>query len=177
MSRGYGFVDAGPAGQVFAVTSDYADIARNHCAATMMTNLMLQRYGRAPMCGDRRALFQRIHHFLGNGPVLRIVGKANRYLAQEGISSRCRQWNRHLLEASPERLLRVARYELLAGRPCALLVAAAPFRWHWVLAISMQEERDGAMSLLIADGWHARRIYQYIPDHGSRLMAVATVQG
>lgn len=174
MNRGYGFVDAGPAGRIYAVTSDYDDIARNHCAATMMVNLMLERCGEEQVCRDLRELFWSIHGFIGNGPVLYLARRANRYLVSEGISLICRQTSRRITERYPRRLLDLAHREVTAGRPCALLVAASPLNWHWVLAIGMESNRAGMVRLHIVDGWHARRLYTYVPDQGSRLLAVAT---
>lgn len=166
-------MDAGPADRIYAVTGDYADIARNHCAATMMTNLMLVHYGEDPGCRDRRALFRDIHRFIGNGPVLHIAGRANRYLRENRIPMTCAQRNRHLTERDPGRLITAAQEELHAGRPCGLLVAASPLQWHWVLAIAAERDTAGATSFRIADGWHAGRVLSYIPDRGARLLGIA----
>lgn len=163
-NRNYGFTNARPAGRVFAVTGDYAAIARNHCAATMLTNAV------AMLCPESlHRSFAEIHRVIGNGPVLRLARPANRYLQQAGVPYICEQYDRHLTEGSPERLAGIAREELLAGRPAALLVAASSLRWHWVLALPGEESGE---ALLISDSWHARQVFQYVPDRGSRLMGV-----
>lgn len=171
----YGFTDAGPSDMCYAVTSDYADIARNHCAATMLTNIVLLTGSREQLCQDRRLLFRAIHRFVGNGPVLRLQNKANRYFRDANIPLRCQQVNRGLLAFSPERLAAIAAAEARAGRPCALLVAASPLHWHWVTVVGVSEEMSGCSPLIIADGWHARNVYSYVPDRGARLLAVARI--
>lgn len=170
----YGFVDAGPSAQTFAVTGDYADIARNHCAATMLTNVMLQHDGAGAAGPPWRSLFCGVHAAIGNGPVLWIPRRANRYLAANRVPVVCRQVNRHLCETRPDRLAAILYEEIAAGRVCGLMVAASALQWHWVLAVSAERNADGTRSFLIADGWHARRMYRYVPDQGSRLMAIAT---
>ena len=80
----------------YAVTGDYADRARNHCACICSENLVLYfrslEEGRAPspvrMTREEReraklskalyrdALFERIHSALGNGPVFSIKKEA-----------------------------------------------------------------------------------------------------
>lgn len=174
MSRGYGFKDAGPADRIYVVTGDHADIARNHCAATMLANMMLRCYGKEAVCRDRRELFMGIHRVIGNGPVLWLERRANRYLESQRIPGTCRQINRHLTEMQPDRLVQVALRELGAGRPCGLMVAGSLLDWHWVLALDAGLEPGGTVIFCIADGWHARRVFHYMPDHGSRLLAIAT---
>lgn len=172
-NRDYGFVDVGPADHVYAVTSDYEDLARNHCAVTMLVNAVISCLGAEPVCQDRRALFVAIHRFVGNGPVLRLQNRANRYFQSAGLPIRCRQVNRRITERRPDRLTDLVQRELAAGRPCALMVAASPLDWHWVLALAAKQDRAGSVLFCIADGWHARRVYWYTPDAGSRLMAIA----
>lgn len=176
MNRGYGFIDAGPADRVFVVTGDNADIARNHCAATMLANLMLCRYGEGAVCRNRRELFRGIHRIIGNGPILRLDRRANRYLAGQGVPLVCRQINRRVAEA-PDRLVQLVQRELDAGRPCGLMVAESLWNWHWVLVLGAKLDPSGAVCFCIADGWHARRVFHYMPDHGSRLLAIATFEG
>lgn len=173
MGRGYGFIDGGSSDRVYAVTSDYDDIARNHCAATMMVNLMLRCYAQDPMCRDRRELFLGIHRIVGNGPILFLPRRANRYLASRGVPMACGQVCRRLTETRPDRLSDLAQRELAAGNACALLVAESLLNWHWVLAVSVKIRPSGTAAFCIVDGWHARRVFYYIPDQGSRLLAIA----
>lgn len=143
--------------------------ARNHCAATMLTNAVMLLCPENPRCQDAREIFTEVHAVVGNGPVLRLEHKANRYLREAALPFQCEQIDRHLTEASPDRLVRIAQESLCASSPVALLVAASPLRWHWVLALPEGQSGGG---LLISDTWHARQAYRYIPDRGSRLMAV-----
>lgn len=176
-NRDYGFRDPITAERRYAVTSDYDDIARNHCAATMLTNLVIACGDGVSTGPDYRSLFCEIHKAVGNGPVLDISRRANRYFRARGLPYTCRQTNRHLMETRSDCLVMAARDALRTGYPCALLVAASPLRWHWVLALSMGVASDGTTRFHIVDGWHSRQIYQYIPDRGSRLLAVAAFRG
>ena len=58
----------------FAVTSDYAEIAKDHCAPVCLTNLMLvlSRKGHPELLagGNLNETFRRIHAMTGNGPVM-----------------------------------------------------------------------------------------------------------
>lgn len=178
----------------FAVTSDYTAIARNHCAATMLTNAVRLLQPAESLTQDVKALFIAIHQIVGNGPVLHLQRRANRYFDSAHLPIRCEQINRRCIESRPDRLTSLAWSDLADGHPVALLVAASLFRWHWVLALpatSLEPYRQfvsisaashqtsghdtvsGANgTFLIADSWHAQRIYYYTADQGSRLMAI-----
>lgn len=175
-NKGYGFIDAGPADQTYVVTADCADLARNHCAATMLTNWVINCCGDDSAEYDRRALFQAVHAFVGNGPILWLERRANRYLRSRHIPYVCTQIGRHLVEPRPDRLVQIVVRELDAGRPCGLMVAESLISWHWVLAVSAEQGPDGDVAIRIIDGWHARRIFRYIPDQGSRLLGIAIFQ-
>lgn len=178
-NKDYGFRDARPSGRVFAVTGDYASDARNHCAATMLTNLVIMLRAADPQLHNQAAVgscnkdmqqtFRNIHAIVGNGPVLHLQNKANRYLRSAGLPYSCEQIDRHLTETSPDRLVQIAQDHMRTGAPVALLVAASPLRWHWVLALP---DYGNDHAFMIHDSWHARQVYHYIPDRGSRLMAI-----
>lgn len=176
-NQNYGFVDAVPAARRYAITGDYMTIARNHCAATMLTNAVMLLAPTYPKVHDPQALFREIHDFIGNGPVLRLQNKTNRYLMTARLPYTCRQVNRGILESSPARLVSLAHQDLAAGRPAALLVAASPLRWHWVLALPEAPTQQAhslrsADAFTIIDNWHPNCLYHYVPDQGAHLMAI-----
>lgn len=167
----YGFVDAGAAEDTFAVTSDYADIARNHCAATMLTNALMRCCPAYAGSRGARQVFREIHRIVGNGPVLWLSPRANRYLRRAGLPISCVQVNRRPGRGGCAALLAVMRAALADGRPCAALVAASILHWHWILVLSIEYDHAGDASLLISDGWTPHRVFRYVPDRGSLLMA------
>lgn len=163
----------------FAVTGDFTSIARNHCCATMLTNFILQGYaGRGAAsrihCHTPQDLFIRIHQYVGNGPVFRLGG-ANRFLRESGIGGRF------------IRIRKTRLYEIVShGNPAALLVAASPFDWHWVLAVGLSSGQPAAriagtpplsdLRIRIINNWDRNVLKEYIPGTGARLISVWVYQ-
>ena len=132
----------------YAVTGDYADRARNHCACVCCVNLVLffraleEKSAPSPVrrmtreerealkrsrAAYRDALFERIHERLGNGPVFSIRREALRLLEENGFEA-------GILRIRPsdrEGMIRA----LDRGIPLALLLRISPFNWHWILAV------------------------------------------
>lgn len=166
----YGFRDAGKSGQHYSVTSDFSDQARNHCAATMIINTL------AVCCPGRlqfmnlSVVFREVHFYIGNGPVLNIARRANRFFRNAQVPLVCRQYTRRPWEVRPDRLVQIGQEEIAKGNALGCLVAAGPLHMHWILA-APDKAADG--SILIIDNWHADRVYRYVPDQGSKLIAVA----
>lgn len=166
----YGFRDAGRSGQHYSVTSDFTDQARNHCAATMLLNLL-------EICCPERlhnlhlsAVFREVHFYIGNGPILYIARRANRLFRNTQVPLVCRQYTRRPWEVRPDRLVQIGREAIANGNALGCLVMAGPLHMHWILA-APDQDADG--SVLIIDNWHADRLYHYVPDKGSKLLAVA----
>lgn len=176
----------------FAVTGDFSSIAKNHCCAVTVTNLILQGFagpGWKMRYHNRAELFRSVHHFVGNGPVF-TMKKANRFLRETGLNGQFVKIPKAALAQT-----------LSAGRPAALLVAASLFDWHWVLAtglLSPQAEADVSPSsgqtpagfpyhsvppasgkgnlsgqpVRIINNWDRNEWKRYIPGHGAKLLAV-----
>ena len=78
----------------WTVTSSYKSIAKKHCAAVAVTNLVLYFYKRGHynlMVDTRRGrsiyeTFVKVHKIVGNGPVMTIAGKAQKYFKDRGYS-------------------------------------------------------------------------------------------
>jgi hypothetical protein len=153
----------------YAVTGDYADRARNHCACVCCVNLVLffraleERKSPAPagrVTGEERearkrakalfrdALFERIHERLGNGPVFFIRKEALRLLEENGFRAEALR----IRPSDREGMIRA----LDQGIPLALLLRISPFNWHWVLAVGWRIQEDGAFLLEVADSWNPR---------------------
>lgn len=166
----YGFRDAGQSGQHYSVTSDFNDQARNHCAATMILNTV------AVCCPERlrdlnlSVVFREVHFYIGNGPILYIARRANNFFLNARVPLVCRQYSRRLWERRPDRLVQIGQAEIAKGNALGCLVMAGPLHMHWILA-APDKAADG--SVLIIDNWHADRVYRYVPDEGSKLLAIA----
>ena len=172
----------------WAVTGDFPDLARDHCCATMFTNYLIYLEGRGlyhgSARGDLRSLFRTVHSVIGNGPVLNIRGKSRRLFGRNHIPASAVPVN-HLRSrrgidqernlSSTEIMYRRIRGEILQGSPVALLVAAAPLDWHWVLAMGFAEFEYGRHGLLILDNWHRDGFQIYLPDEGCRVISATAL--
>lgn len=137
-------------GRRFAVTGDYREPARNHCAAVCLANVILcLKAGRTVRQEERDRIFRRTYALLGNGPLFtREFRKgAGNALYEAGLTG-CR--------LRPCGSPGAVRSCLEQGSPCAVLVMIAPLDWHWVLAVGCREYEDGSFYLRICDGWNAR---------------------
>ena len=169
-----------PRNRRFVTTHDFEDQAKNHCAATSLVNLLLLAHITElfpPIGSDMpekeryAGLFARVHRSLPNGPVFAMTRRSNAFFAQNGVPMQAEK----LFGPGPVPLSEKQRliYESLhAGRPCALLLIAGPFLWHWVVALGC----DGD-SLLIEDNWHHRGLQRYTPDEGSLLLCAVSYHG
>ena len=144
----------------FATTAEFSAAARNHCCAVMVLNLLLLRFPAYCAGFSRIELFKEIHGEIGNGPVLSLR-RANRFLQKAQLPGR-------LVRISNSRLpVRPAEYH-------ALLLAAAPLDWHWVLAIPDSEKNPPApdAAIPVITGWDPDHPYLWNPEGSSRLLAV-----
>ena len=132
----------------WAVTGDYGKIAKNHCGAVCATNLSVyfssQGYRELLEENDRTRTFERVHNFVGDGPVLRLLNRTRKYFASRGYSFSCRKV-RYFWEI---------RDAIGEGRPSVVLLTSGPFDWHWVLAVGCRRYEDGREYLRVVDGWH-----------------------
>ena len=144
----------------FATTAEFSAAARNHCCAVMVLNLLLLRFPAYCAGFSRSELFEEIHGEIGNGPVLSLR-RANRFLQKTQL---------------PGRLIRIPRSQFPSCRAeyHALLLAAAPLDWHWVLAIPDSGKNPPApdAAIPVITGWDPDRPYLWNPEGPSRLLAV-----
>lgn len=144
----------------FATTAEFSAAARNHCCAVMVFNLLLLRFPAYCAGFSRSELFKEIHGEIGNGPVLSLR-RANRFLRKTQL---------------PGQLIRMPRSQFPGCRAeyHALLLAAAPLDWHWVLAIPDSGKNPPVpnAAIPVITGWDPDRPYLWNPKGSSRLLAV-----
>ena len=188
-----------------STTGDFSDIADNHCAATLITNLSRLYYKRfnagikldesldllvekspdskkyySEDIGDadknheannktsfknlaeskymsNKKLFEEVHKFVPNGPVLRIISKGKKFF---------RQLN---LKLSSKFIRRKSKYiaTIEANKPVALLLIDGVFNWHWVLGIGYLIDADGQFYYRIIDNHNRKNTSYYIENKGS----------
>jgi len=141
----------------FATTAEFSAAARNHCCAVMVLNLLLLRFPAYCAGFSRSELFSHVHSFVGNGPVL-TLRYANHFLRSAGLPGSF-TW------ISP-----VSFVPQKSSGYYALLLAASPFDWHWVLAVLPADSRTDDLSVLT--GWDSSRLYLWKPSHRSHLLSV-----
>ncbi len=153
----------------YAVTGDFMDRARNHCASVCTANLVLYfknqeeaQRNEKPLRRSRgeleelkraRALFREsvfssAYRVLGEGPVFRIRKPALAELHSRGLP--CTAYR--LSPGDKSALLQA----LHKGMPCALLIRISPFNWHWILAVGYRHCEDGRTFLQVCDSWNPR---------------------
>lgn len=185
--RRYGFIDSRDMpegaydygelsckGLCWAVTSDFSDLAVNHCGAVAVTNLALYFGGNGywKLTGggnsrggendrDRRKLFSAFHKIVGNGPKITIAGGAKRCFAARGYRLYSRKVkNFAALKNAVER-----------GHPCAVLLMANLMEWHWALAVGWREYASGGQYIRLMDGWNRDTDCFYRPGKGAKWVA------
>lgn len=186
--KDYGFLDPGAVqgrviakkllcspDEVWSVTGDFMSEARNHCAATAVTNFVRLKSRALPLrssgrLNNTRHIFTSAHEIIGNGPVFRLGTRADRYFRENGIPFYC--------DVVPKKLVRsgdwfsIIQKETDRGNCCGLLVCAGLFAWHWVLCMGYEQLSDGTNVLLIADNWNRRGVRAYIPGPVCRLKGI-----
>lgn len=153
----------------YAVTGDFMDRARNHCASVCTANLVLyfrnleqagkivknvrRTRGELEAMKKEKALFREAafanaYRALGDGPVFRITKTVLRELSDQGIRAEAlgisRKDKSSLLQALHE------------GMPCAVLLRISPFNWHWILAVGYRHYENGRTFLQVSDSWNPR---------------------
>ena len=142
--------------KIFATTDLFEGHAKNHCAATLVTNLCLyywsldERYKPLLELDDRgqvdlQKTFAAVHKFVGDGPVLFLRKKALAYFKSRGftLEGRILHTKKALKEA-------VERKD-----PCAILLENAYNDYHWVLSTGYKESSFGDLYLNVIDNWYA----------------------
>ena len=145
-----------------ATTSEFWELANNHCACvcTMNISLIMRRHhigdiNKCRLGNDRTELFKSIHRIVGNGPVIFYKPKLNRFLKKKGSKIR----------AVPITDIKDIEESLKKRIPVAMLVNAGITHWHWIVVIGIRKYVDGRIYLNILDGWN-KRIDRYLRFNG-----------
>lgn len=193
--RRYGFIDindmpdsAYDSGEIscdgirWVVTSDFSDLAVNHCGAVAVTNLALYfakkgctgLTGQGQGVGQRgsgekneenerteRETFRAVHKITGNGPKITIAGSAKQYFAARG----------YRLHTRKVKTFAVLKEAIEKGHPCSVLLMANLTEWHWALAVGWREYATGGQYIRLMDGWNRDTDCFYQPGKGARWVA------
>lgn len=174
----------------FATTGEFFSLARNHCCSVMVMNLLLQEFPEYCQRFSRGELFLRIHAVVGNGPVLSLR-KANRFLQKEGIPGRFEKvplsslFSHSALQSAPRPSAKdAATSSPDSSQPqpeeaphwMALLIAAGPFDWHWVLAVptalSKEDRMKESQTFSVITGWDSSKLFCWKSGQKVRLVSV-----
>lgn len=138
----------------WAKTSDYGDLAKNHCGAVFVTNLALyySALGYGNLLGDNpKDTFSTIHTIVGNGPKVFLAGNASSYFFQRGYD----------LEHSTFRSHEKTKEAICEGQPMGLLVSAGLFQWHWVMVVGFRQYDSKKLYVKIVTGWDSKNTKYY----------------
>ena len=165
---GYGFIDWNkmPNGNYISNSINYKDInwvktrdlkhGINHCGATAVTNIVLYfaNKGYTNLKADKSEYdtFTEIHKRIKNGPVVNIANKTKQYFSERG----------YRLKYSKVSSFDSFRMAIDKDRPCAVILSASLFNWHWILAVGWRIYDSGEKYIQIVDGWNgnANRFYK-----------------
>lgn len=133
----------------WAVTKEFSSLAKNHCAAVCVMNLVLffanQGYKELTEHG-RENVFKSIHKLTGNGPVPFTAGKAKKYFSSCGIKLKSNTFGSNFTKIQKS---------VQSGNPCIILLSSNLTNWHWVMCIGWREYEQDEKYLRIVDGWNS----------------------
>ena len=157
----------------FAVTGDFDDLARNHCCATMVTNLLLLKNASSDSAvsfPELRELFIRVHRKIGNGPILYLPrrGRNAFTLNNRSFTYRKLQPGRNC-DRSDSLFASDIRQAINTGHPLALMLADSLSQMHWVTVVGCFDHGE-EFYLELQDSWH-QNLCCYRPGHGSRILS------
>ncbi|NLC54946.1 MAG: hypothetical protein GX769_03590 [Erysipelothrix sp.] len=130
----------------WAQTSDFNDIAKNHCGAVFITNLALYYknigYDKV-LTNNLSDTFSAVHTIVGNGPKMLIAKNSKTYFLQKGYK----------LKYKTFRSFKKVKTSLAKGQPLAVLLTTGILDWHWVMAVGWREYSCGERYLRVITGW------------------------
>lgn len=128
----------------------------NHCASTAATNIVLyfanKGYTDLKADNSEHSTFIEIHKRIKNGPVASIANKTKQYFSERG----------YRLKYSKVSSFDSFRMAIDNDRPCAVILSASLFNWHWILAVGWRIYDSGEKYIQIVDGWNgnSNRFYK-----------------
>lgn len=148
----------------WAEMSSFNDIAKNHCGATLITNLCIfydsQGYEGLLIDGSIRKTFEHIHGIIGNGPVIATARTAKRYFSKKGYDLIYKSiYNFNQIKDAIDK-----------NMPVAMLLAEKIFEWHWVLGVGYLKS-DKVEFVRIINAWEDTDQRFYLINHKSNFFS------
>ena len=144
----------------WVITTDFSNIASNHCGATAITNLALyyanQGYSNLKKSTPYNT-FVAVHKICPDGPRPTIADYADMYFDDCGYTLKTRSVDNFsdLVDATA------------SDHPCAMLLANGATAWHWILGIGWREYITGDQYIRVMDNWKRTADRFYKPGDGS----------
>lgn len=130
----------------WATSSKFSDRAKNHCAATAVTNLSIfyanKGYKNLFVDGDIYKTFMSVYSYIGNGPRIIIANDIKKIFKKRGYD----------IDILYCRKFEDIKNSIDKNRPVLLLLADKLFSWHWVMGLGYYES-DKNKYVRIVDGW------------------------
>lgn len=155
-------------GVSWVITSDFGDIANNHCGATAVTNLAMyfSKNGFPKLKKEsNRDTFIAVHNIVGDGPVITIADKAEEYFTDCGYTL-----NYDSISTYDE-----LKKAIRKDKPCGILLAEGIVEWHWILGVGYRiyVEMEDEKYIQIMDGWN-RNVNRFYKPYSGSLWVSAT---
>lgn len=136
----------------WAATKDYKHMAKNHCGAVFVTNLVLYfasiGYSNLIVDKSKDNTFAAVHRIVGNGPVITVARKAKEYFYERGYT----------LEYSRVVSLEDIKEAISDNQPLGVLLTNGIFSWHWIMVVGWRQYKSIGDSeenyLRIVDSWN-----------------------
>lgn len=130
----------------WATSSKFSDRAKNHCAATAVTNLSIfyanKGYKNLFVDGDIYKTFMSVYYYIGNGPRIIIANDIKKIFKKRGYD----------IDILYCRKFEDIKNSIDNNRPVLLLLADKLFSWHWVMGLGYYESDNKYVR--IVDGWN-----------------------
>ena len=131
----------------WAKTNQFNHLAKNHCGAIFVTNLILY-YNSVGydnlILNDIDDTFKEVHKKVGNGPKLLLAKDAKYYFSQRGYK----------LAYSSFRSIESIKKSIAEKNPVGILLSAGLFEWHWVMVVGWIQFESKETYLKIVTGWN-----------------------
>lgn len=151
----------------WVATKDFNNIAKNHCGAVAVTNIIMyldKKYRVKEK--SNKLIFRKVHKTIGNGPIFNITYGLKAYYKSLGK------------DLTIYKVKNVSEYKraIHNNMPVGILVANGVKGWHWIVGIGYRQYKNGELYFIVKDGWTKKANRYYMINKGSRLLT-ATAYG
>lgn len=153
----------------WSVTSNFSDVAKNHCGAVTVLNLAsyFKQLGYQNLIvKGQKSTFKAVHKYVKNGPVLRLFKKAKRYFNTRN----------YLLTTKRVKNFDQIKTSLNNDEPVVILLVNGLFSWHWVLVVGYIQYPDNTYYLQVMDNWYPDINRYYKPYNKAYLVLAKSCQ-